>query len=238
MKKIVAIVFCLCAAQLAAAQDSLKVKKFFVGVFASPDLSYRTLSSSSGQTASWLIQARNGLEIPAVRYTTGLDFAYQLSKHFTLSLGVLYSSMGYNTKQEEFEFGPPNNTVAHGYSTYKYNYITVPIRADFYFTRKKIAPFVTLGASANFFVNEKSTQYITYNDGHTDTQSFSGNNSGLSKCNLQAQAGAGVDFTLGKSHIRIFPIFRMSFTPMNNKGILHEYLYLGGLGINYLFGVH
>jgi hypothetical protein len=229
-------------------QDTLRKKKFYIGGFASPDISYRALFPLiNGNTAigNFIKHERDSMEIPRFAYTFGLDFLYQFNKRIALSWGLQYSLKGYQTKTEKWTFGSSLNQggfvstaqiPVSGHLAYNYNYIDIPIRADIYLGKGKITTFITAGITTNILLYEKNISYITYADGHQGTQS-NVNSAGYNLVNLQAQLGAGVDIALKKSRLRILPIARTSFLSDYNTAPIHEYLWSVGLGVSYLFGI-
>ncbi len=245
MKKILLSATLILLTCFLIAQDTLKQKRFYVGAFASPDYSYRILPNNTGFNKT-IADLRNSYEIPKFAYTVGIEASYKINKWFNFSLGVQYSIKGEQTKNQDLTYSSSQPRRGFVYNNYpgiskmsiKYNdaYLDIPLRLDIYFTRKKIAPFITTGISTNIFLYERNIAHETFSDGHQITNSSINSNSGYNRVNLQGQFGAGIDIAFKKSNFRIFPIYRMSVLRVNS-GSVNGYFYSLGLGLNYFFRV-
>ena len=71
--------------------------KILIGISASPDYTYRTLSSDGGSTSDAIINNRNKYESGKIGYIVGLNFNYNFSRKWGLITGVLYSNKGYQS---------------------------------------------------------------------------------------------------------------------------------------------
>lgn len=228
------------------AQDEIKKKQFLIGVFASPDICYRFLANSTG-TSGYIAGNRNSYETPKFAYTGGFEALYQLKPKLSASLGIQYSLKGEKTKDFDLIYGDQLDP-RRGYTytspdqepikaNFKYNtsYIDLPVRLDYYFTKRKFTPFVTTGISTNIFLNEKIITTTTYRDDHEEKSTGTGNK-GYYRINPQFQFGAGLDVAFERSRLRIFPIYRMSLSRVNS-GSVSGYFYSLGLGLNYFIGL-
>lgn len=242
--KIISLILILIHVSLIA-QDEIRKQQLLIGAFASPDLSFRLLSNNSGTSGS-ISDNRDSYEIPKLAYTAGVEALYQLKPKLSVSFGIQYSIKGEKTKDLDLIYGDqldPRRGFVYQWSqeqptktNFKYNssYIDIPIRIDFYFSKRKFAPFVTTGLSGNLFLREKIITTATYIDNHTEKTS-SINNNGYYRFNPQFQLGAGLDIGMKKSRLRIFPIYRLSLSRVN-KGSVNGYFYSIGLGLNYFLG--
>lgn len=226
-------------------QDDIRKKQFFIGAFASPELSYRLLLNNTG-TNQTVADSRDSYEIPKLGYTFGLGAQYQINSRLALSIGVEYSNKGQRTKNLDLNFGDQIDP-RRGYTTpfateqpvkiqyyYKVSYIDIPIRIDYYLSKRKVAPFISTGISTNIYLGEKITSINTYADGHKRKQGY-GSTSPYNIVNPQFQIGAGIDIAIKKSRLRVFPIYRISLTKVHSG--LNQYFYSCGLGLNYLLGL-
>ena len=105
----------------------------------------------------------------------------------------------------------------------------------YYINKRKIAPFITTGISTNIFIQEKVISTQTFADNHKE-KNYSLNSNGYNLINPQFQIGAGLDIAMKKSRLRIFPIYRISFSKVHS-GSVKQYFYSCGIGLNYIFGL-
>ncbi len=211
--------------------------RFYTGGFISPDLSYSTIPrSNSGFPA--IKNYQSDYDISKFSVTVGLEGMYQINQNLALTLGVQYSGKGGKTKEIEYGASPVDSDPVSMYYVYDYRYIDVPLRLDVYFTRRKVSPFITAGASGCFFINQRTSVFgIDKNDNAIEMSSSS--TSGFSAFTPQLQVGAGIDIALKYSRIRIFPIYRLALTDTKlaqtyaySTGTVNGKLYSIGLGIN------
>lgn len=225
-----------------SSQNDFRTKKqCFLGAFASPDLAW-TNAPIPNQGFALIKNVKSNYNVTRIAFTTGIEALYQISSKFSLTLGLQYSTKGGKTSNIEYSQSPIASDPKTAHYLYKYRYIDIPIRLDYYFTRKKVSPFITTGLSANIFINQTTNSYFVYYNGYKDTYS-SDNSAGYSAFNLQYQLGAGVDVVLKRSRIRVFPIWRISIlksdmgtrTSFITNAQAKGNLYSVGLGLNYFF---
>jgi hypothetical protein len=226
-------------------QDEIRKRQFFIGGFASPDLSYRLLLNNTGVNKT-VADSRDSYEIPKFGYAAGLTTLFQINRSIALSLGIEYSNKGQRTKDLDLNFGNQIDPRRGGISPfvieqpttvqfyYRVSYLDIPFRIDYYISKKKVAPFISAGVSTNIFLGEKITSINTYEDGHKRKQGYPSNNL-YNVINPQFQFGAGLDIVIKKSRLRIFPIYRISLSKVHTG--LNQYFYSYGLGLNYLIGL-
>ncbi len=169
-----------------------------------------------------------------------MEALYQINERFALTLGAQYSSKGGKTKLIIYEKGPAYDPSVR--YVYHFRFIDVPLRLDYYFSKKKIAPFISTGISTNVAIGQLTT---TFNP----NAFYNENSQGFSSINLQFQLGAGVDITFEKSRLRISPLYRLSILK-SDLGIDRGYyssvypakqvtgrLFSFGLGLSYIFSL-
>lgn len=224
MKSILTILSLALLTQYSFAQDEIRAKKISFGIFASPDASFRNL-------------AVNKIVKPSL--TAGGEVIYQIRQRFSITAGIQYSVKGEKTATIQFYdidpvlgFVPPApGEPTSGYYVYNTRYIDIPLRADYYFSRKKITPFITAGVSTNIFINERVIAHQNYADGSSKKNSATADN-GYHNVNPQFQLGLGVDFEFAQSRMRILPLLRMSVMPVNQDPV-DAYFHSFGLGLSY-----
>lgn len=240
MKYILTLLSSAFIMQISFAQDDIRTKKLSFGLFASPDISYRNLAANTGSSGN-IANTRDGYERIKLSFTAGAEAIYQISQRFSITGGMQYSVKGEKTVTMDFYYvdpvlgfvPPPPGEPTSGYFIYNTRYIDIPLRADYYFSRKKIAPFITAGVSTNIFINERVVAHKNYADGTTKKDANTGNN-GYHRVNPQVQLGFGIDLETAQARMRILPIIRFSVAPVN-KGSVDGYFHSFGLGLSYYF---
>ena len=134
------IVVLLCLTGVAQ-DEPRQPKQFYIGVFASPDLSFVNIPYPN----SYFLSASNpnsNYNTSKYSYTVGLEALYQINTRLALSIGLQYSDKGGKTKLLLF---PATPAPLPDHYRYSYRFFDIPLRLDYYFSRKKIAPFITTG---------------------------------------------------------------------------------------------
>ncbi len=211
-----------------------KAKKFAIGIVFSPDYCYRL--AAINPSVNYPPDHNNSIEIPLFGYTTGLNFLWQLNKRFSVEAGVSYSVQGYQTKDLAIAYGSGRGTPPFqpgdpltDRSIYRYQYLDMPLKVNYYLHKTGVRLFVSAGVSVNTFLSETDTYKLTYGDGHSastlSTEFYS-----YSKMNFAILAGIGTSFHVSKKLlVRIEPVYRQSLTPSSYSPI-KDYLY--SIGIN------
>lgn len=240
MKYILTLLSTALIIQISYAQKDLRSPKLHFGFFASPDLSFRNLAANIGASRNTAV-VPNGYERIKPAFTAGAEAIYQISQRFSVTSGVQYSVKGEKTVTMDFTYidpilgfiPPPPEEPTSGYFIYNTRYIDIPLRADYYFSHKKVAPFITTGISTTIFINERVVAHKNYADGTTKKEENTGNN-GYYRVNPQVQLGFGIDLETAKARMRILPIIRFSVAPVN-KAYANGYFHSLGLGLSYYF---
>jgi opacity protein-like surface antigen len=233
MKKlIVAVLAFLPFSSVFAQTPAIKLPgKVALGLVFSPDRCYRTLTTTNADV--WGRNMRDDLEIPKFGFTAGGSVIFSLGNQVSLESGLLLSDKGEQTKDMVYYTPYPEpHAPASGKHNYHYLYLDVPAKVNYYIPIGKFRTFVSAGTSANIFIAEKRTSVYTFSDGHTESRKVN-LNSGFSKINIAALAGAGVEYDLTeKCMLRVEPIYRRSITSVIDEPI-KGYLYSAGVN----FGV-
>ncbi|HZY25308.1 MAG TPA: outer membrane beta-barrel protein [Bacteroidales bacterium] len=208
-----------------------KKVEFSIGLTFSPDYCYRTLKTDGSIAIyKWAAESRDTFEIPKFGYTTGLNFAVKFNKRFSLETGLLFSDKGEKTKRlSDLHAIKPDSTMPTAVTfIYRYIYIDIPIKVNFYILTKRAKLFVMAGISPNIFLSQKTTSIIEYRDGHKNTDN-SWHHEGYTIIDLTVIAGLGFSYDLSnKLSFSLEPTYRRSITPINDGGI-RSYLYSIGL---------
>ncbi len=208
-------------------------KRFSFGLSFSPDYTYRMLSADVDDGG--LIDMRNETESARFGYTTGLTVKYLLSERWVLESGLQYADRGDKMESDEPGYIFPDDSDPfipdESKSLYHYNFLGIPLKANFYLLNGRTKLFLSAGVSADFFSGSKTKQIHTY-DGREIVNSFSEEGVDFNSMNVMGLAGFGVDYELNrKLELRFEPIVRYSFSSLTTYTDLHTYLY--AVGVNF-----
>ncbi len=214
--------------------DTLKAKRFSIGLSYSPDYCYRFLASPNSLFKG-VVEVRNKLGIPTFGYTTGVNFAYRFNRRFTLEFGAMFSKHGENMNFMDLIYSAPNpNDPIKAKVYYRYYYIGIPIKVDFDILTKRAKLYATAGISPNIFIMDKTITFYEYSDG-TITEKSRIKDFAFSSLNLAAIAGIGFSYDFTKHfYIRVEPTFRCSIISINQEPV-KDYLYSVGLNTGLYF---
>jgi len=131
MKYIVVIVTLLMPMlALGQSTDSIKFKRYKVGILYSPDYCYRILSYHSSN--KWVEDLRNNEEVSTYGYTAGLGIKIDLTRKIIMETGLLYSIMGEQTQNSNLVWATPNPELPVKSKTrYQFKYIQAPLKANY-----------------------------------------------------------------------------------------------------------
>ncbi len=217
----------------AFAKDSTKLefKRFALGIHASPDYCYRSLSSIVSSTL-W----RDAFEKPMLGYTGGIDLSYFIKKQFAVSLGVNYSQKGYGSRELEITtVAFPEGGIGKGKYRYNYNYIEIPVKANFLFGKKKIRFLTSLGVTPSFMLYQQTNLKVKYYDGSKEIIKGKPNYI-YNPFNLFLNGSIGIDCKLGKKMgLRIEPTYSYGLFETISASY-SEHLWNAGLNVGCYIG--
>ncbi len=210
--------------------------KFFVGAFYSPDDVRMKPNYINGDGNRFIEQAKYS-------YSTGIKAGYQITKHFSVTTSVIYSTIS-----SSFDF---NRSITSGkvttdcswFTTYgivtmpvinsttetcipikytskinvsgieKIKYVSVPFEGQYKIGKKQLSGFVSLGFAANFLVSHNAT----INDLVSGVQ-YTSNISGLKKTYFSGAIGLGVQYRMWE-RISVFlePTYRKSLNQITEN---------------------
>jgi hypothetical protein len=244
MKKLFAFVFIITSV-LVYAQDSTKIKKpsrLFIGVNFSPDYCFRTIThTDNSYISNFIYDTRNKIEQPKLGFTSGINVCYVFTKHLSVDLGIQYSNKGYQTENEALIYPTPGSVAAYNLPTsgrfvYRYNYIDIPLKANFVFGKKKLRLITGVGLTTNIFINETNSFIGKYSNGSSFRNSGT-SNYGHTRVNLSPTISCGIDYKINdKMFFRVEPTFRYGILSTVNAPIA-EYVWSAGLNVSYYFGL-
>lgn len=203
-------------------QGKVDLNKFQVGLSVSPDYSFTTI--------------HNYYEIPKAGLTAGLNAVYHFNKSVGLETGLHYSNKGFQTKMIDlFYFEPEPTSPNQAKFIYNYDFIDIPLKANFSIGNKKTRFFTSVGVTTNVFLKERQTNIYVYGD-RTEKETINPTNNSIRKVNLSPSLSFGIDYTFNdNSHIRIEPTLRCAMFKLEDGGDPGN-LISAGLNMSYFFG--
>jgi len=216
--------------------DSLKTKKWAIGITGSPDYCYRIPYASKMSSGYITTDTKGGRGL-----TAGVNVLYKASQRMGIEMAVLYSTKGLVANMTEWitpggTYDPsiPNS----GGSTvelekrmaYKYQYLEVPLKINYYVLNKRFKVFPSVGVSANLFLGKKTATTILNNSDITKTTiSHSYNNRNIPAVEAALLIGLGLSYDMSKNiFIKLEPSYRQFIRPLVDPPV-SGYLYSVGM---------
>lgn len=221
--------------------DSLKTKKWAIGLSYSPDYCFRVpyTDEKSAPKSTSTEKVKFGI-------TAGVNALYKVSKTVGIELAILYSTKGekintpsfsWNTPGGVYDPTIPNYNGPGGYvtspernNTYTYQYLEIPLKVNWYVLNKKFKLFPSIGCSTNMFLGKKTTTTFLYEDGHSEKETSHDYNSGnIPKLDLAILASIGLSYDVSKNiFIKLEPSYRQFIRPIVDAQV-SGYFYSVGL---------
>jgi hypothetical protein len=225
---------------IAQTTDTIKQKRFAIGVNFSPDYCYRNFIQAQRITDnSQDYYVYN--ELPKYGYTTGLTFDVNLSKRFFLETALFFADKGINMNENMYA-QINSNGKRDLYSSTKtkfHNYfLDIPIKANINILSKRFKLYVSTGASLNLVLGYKKVSEVSYpNQQPTNIIISNYNASHQSPFSITLLLGIGASYELNKKiALKIEPIYRQSLNStfqLKSDGIFYS---IGtNVGLNFRF---
>ena len=207
----------------AGTPDSLKTKKWAVGITYSPDFCYRV--AYKGKTEAFSTNSEKG----KIGFTAGVNLLYRLMDKIGIEFGVLYSTKGQkvNTVAWDSPNGGYYDPAIPNYDeqgtmvepekhiTYTYKYIEIPLKVNVYVINKRLKVFPSIGCSANIFTGKTTkTKYILADSSPIKTtQNFQRKN--IPSTEFALLLGVGLSYDINKNiFVKLEPSYRTFIRPL------------------------
>lgn len=226
-------------------QDSIptKTSKFSIGIAVSPEMGYRSFNpTSKGKKNDFLMNVSkpmlDSLESPKFCYSFGIYSTYQLSKRFSLELGVYYANKGYKIDDVTFTTANYPEEAGKGSIFYNYRYIDVPLNMNFYIINRKFKFFVSTGITANIFINKTSIIKTDDFDASVINERYNPTRGNTAPFNISFNGSLGLEYELSHHFtLRLQPHYQRFLTAIQESEFATLKLYNYGirLGASYHF---
>lgn len=207
-------------------EESESSKGISIGFTFSPDYCYRTIKPEPSNQ-DW-IDDINSFHVPKFGYTVGINSNIRLSKRIVINFGLSFSNKGYQTKRVKVA---PFETAGDYPDEMKVRwnmfFLDIPLKGNYYFTTNDFKLYLTVGTSANIFINQKRIRF----EYDPDNKLKYNSTEGFNKVGFAIIGGIGLDYSIHrKLYVRFEPTFRYSLTPVDNWEN-KSYLYSFGTNI-------
>ena len=212
------------------AQDS-SGSKWSLGINASIDYNYRMLFVNiPNYGVNDVIFLRDGIEIPLLGISAGVNTKYQVTPKLDINVGTHYAQKGYQTNKRSvsmFQPSPSDPTAVK--TTYNYTYLDFPFTIRYRIGKQKTMISVGGGVAWNLLIKSSENSAVYYN-GYTNKTTREVT-SMFNKSNTSGILFMGVSQQLSnKIMINIEPTLRYQLLKNINTPIT-ERLYNVGLNI-------
>lgn len=207
-----------------AAQETNK-HKASIGIFYSPNISYRNLVGDSH-----IIDSRDDLEIVKYGQSFGLGFRYQFSNWIGIETGLNIQNRGFKAKPVEFIPSEPDPIIPDEFQTIdRFYYLGIPLKLTLHKDLGKIAIVPSLGIVGNILLDKEFIIIIT-TDGETEKKGYKDKDD-YRDFGLTSVVGIGIDYKLNQSIIlSVTPILQYDLMSVIDAPI-ETYLWDFGLSI-------
>ena len=204
-----------------------------MGISFSPEYCYRILKPQ--EDVKWISEGRDSLEIGKFGYTSGLALEYKINEKLHIATGIYFTDGGERTKKYSIENVPyGQESIKYSYNNH-YQYLSVPLKINYFFIKKKFDFYLTGGLFFNVFLNEITV--FTTHYAKNNNKVIENTNSGFSKLNFGLIAGFGMNYQINpKSTFVIEPNYRRSISSIVDAPV-KSYLYSLGVNIGVLFKI-
>ena len=244
--RILLFLFVLNSALQAQNQDSLKIKKWAVGISFSPDYNFRIADNPNPDGA-----LQGFKESRMIAIGCGLNGLYRFTKHLGIDFSVVYSSKGERIYVEQLTWispgtpydpaipnsGQPMYITTGSNSTVSYNYLEIPLKINTYVLDKKLKVFPSLGFATNIFIGKTTRLYHRKGD-YTETETIhTYNKNNIPAIDLSLVACLGISYDISRRlFMKLEPNYRQFIRPMNDAPVSGYFYSIGcNTGLSYRF---
>jgi opacity protein-like surface antigen len=222
----------LCSGFLyAQTPDSLKTKKWSIGLIYSPDFCFRQKYTSR------MSLYNNETEKPKAGMTAGISFLYLLMDRIGIETGLLYSTKGekvYSSSSSSGNWVTPDGTTVvvkptENKSSYTYQYLEVPLKINWYAINNKLKLFPSLGVSANVFIGKKTVSEYRIEDGGPEKSTSKKYDSrNIPAVDMALLVGVGLSYDVNKNiFVQAEPAYRQFVRPLVDSPISGRFYSFG-----------
>lgn len=223
----------ICWDLYAQSEPEIQLRRVSHGLYLSPTLNYRTLTSKASTDLVKTI--RDEEEVAGFGYRAGWTMDYLLSEKIGLQSGLILSNRVFRTSKENLAWSDPGiNDVTEAYISQQYVYLDIPLKVKYNLSpQKKLNYFVAGGLTTSLFFWYSRRNHVKVADEWevSKKQSFLSNS-----LNLFAEFESGVEYRLSpRLNLRTALNFQHALLPTNSNLKTKEYLYSAGWSVGLVF---
>lgn len=240
--------------QVARAGDSTTIKMaggFYAGVSFTPGMGYRYLSVNRNTrdmqlSSHEVIAMRNSYESPSFYYAVGFKAGYHIRKFVDVEVGMEYTSIAYQWKQNGLTTGSgyqpdlsyDSTRLGWAKGKYGYHYLNIPVSFNFILGRQQVKAIISVGAACNVLIGQwQQSKYSIPGDISGSSYKTSTNIRGLNRFNVSPFIGVGADWNINSLvKLRVMPTASIQALLVADAPV-SERLYTAGINVSVLFGL-
>lgn len=215
------VIICIPIVAMGQSDDS---RRFSLGLFFSPGITYRQLQYSSSN--QWIADEKDRKEISKFGYAGGAKIFWTYKK-IRLQSGGLFVNRGERTKWEELVWASPGeNYPVKSRTVFSYRSLEVPLLVRYPVIEKnRMQVLLTGGVSFNLFLNKATRVIREFSDGDRESD-HSAKNAGSARFGLTGLLGVEAAYRLtDKVSMIVGPLFQHAITSSRVEYDAREYPY-------------
>ena len=202
----------------AGTPDSLKTKKWAVGITCSPDYCYRVSYIKDGE-----VPTTNTTEKGKFGFTSGINLLYRLMDKIGIEFGVLYSTKGQKTSTPPISWQTAGSstspstyvTMPERLTSYTYKYLEIPLKVNVNVINKRLKVFPSIGCSANIFMGKSTHTSLKYEEGWKNETSNEYESKNIPSSEFALLLGVGLSYDINKNiFVKLEPSYRTFIRPL------------------------
>jgi opacity protein-like surface antigen len=215
----------------AGTPDSLKTRKWAIGLTYSPDYCYRVSYIKNGDVPTTSITEKGKLG-----FTAGANILYRLLDRVGIEFGLLYSTKGQKIATPSVSWQTPgsNNsqstyvTSPEKLTTYTYKYLEIPLKINVYLINKRLKVYPSIGCSANIFMGKKTHTHYKSDEGLKNETSNAFESKNIPSAEFGLLVGLGLSYNINKKiFVKLEPSYRTFVRPIIDGAISGTFYSVG-----------
>jgi hypothetical protein len=159
MYKVISVYFLVVIVCISSCGQTVDSDKFVLGIYYSPNISYRALSNSN------ITKLRDNSEENKYGSSVGFTFGYHILQFISIETGLQFSSRGFQTKFEFLKFAEPDTFMPENVGMLdNFYYLSIPIKLEFSKEFSKFIIFSSTGLISNILLRQNQEYNVTYKD--------------------------------------------------------------------------
>jgi hypothetical protein len=203
------------------------LKNTEIGVSFSPDYSGWLLHQPYSDSSEFIgMNEKYSFNKNYFGFTGGINFTQKINNSLSVESGILYSKKGEIVTLEERNIHPRYGYIyGEGYgfpyiaeTTYKYHYLNVPLKLNYYFLKRKFSAFISGGLSGDVFLNQINSMKLVNEDGSSENKDEEEKT--LTRISLTSLIGFGIHYKITDMlSFRFEPILRYTINKLGDKKV-------------------